>query len=199
MPDWEMKIVRGKRTCFDEKTRITIIYKTRKKQVLANWGQLKIISEWDFDQLIAIITQPIRPSLAFSGDCRGDCRAGRVTGGTADEERRPAATPPIKKVSRKFSHNDKQEGGYFQLTTDTFTVASYWFFSSAEVQKPITRRKISQNYALYVCFYVAISGIRQYITLLPVKMSQIIKQSGYELHVQENLDPGYDPGCHSLS
>ena len=45
MPDWEMKIVRGKGTCFDEKTRITIIYKTRKKQVLANWGQLKIISE----------------------------------------------------------------------------------------------------------------------------------------------------------
>ena len=45
MPDWEMKIVHRKGTCFDEKNRITIIYKTRKKQVLANWGQLKIISE----------------------------------------------------------------------------------------------------------------------------------------------------------
>ena len=45
MPDWEMKIVRRKGTCFDENTKITIIYKTREKQVLANWGQLKIISE----------------------------------------------------------------------------------------------------------------------------------------------------------
>ena len=140
--------------------------------------------------------------FGVSGGCRGDCQTGRVTGGTAGQCWQSAArgaTPPIKKVSRKFSHNDRQEGGYFQLSTDTFTVASNWIFSSAEVQKPITRRKISQNYALYVCFYVAISGIRQYIILLPIKMSQIIKQSGYELHVQENLDPGYDPGCHSLS
>ena len=45
MPDWEMKIVRRKGTRFDENTKITIIYKTREKQVLANWGQLKIISE----------------------------------------------------------------------------------------------------------------------------------------------------------
>ena len=36
MPDWEMKIVHRKGTCFDEKTKITIIYKTREKQVLAN-------------------------------------------------------------------------------------------------------------------------------------------------------------------
>ena len=39
----------------------------------------------------------------FRGPCRGDCRTGRVTRGTADEERRPAETLPIKKVSRKFS------------------------------------------------------------------------------------------------
>ena len=45
MPDWEMKIVRRNGRSFDEKTQITITYKTRKKQVLANWGQLKIISE----------------------------------------------------------------------------------------------------------------------------------------------------------
>ena len=45
MPDWKMKIVYGKRARFDENTRITITYKTRKKQVLANWRQLKIISE----------------------------------------------------------------------------------------------------------------------------------------------------------
>ena len=45
MPDWTMKIVRGNGTCFYENTRITIIYKTRRKQVLANWGQLKIISK----------------------------------------------------------------------------------------------------------------------------------------------------------
>jgi len=45
MPDWKMKIVYGKGTRFDENTRITITYKTRRKQVLANWGQLKIVSE----------------------------------------------------------------------------------------------------------------------------------------------------------
>ena len=67
----------------------------------------------------------ILPTLAFSGPLSRRLPDRTGTRGTADEERRPAATPPIKKVSRKFSHNDKQEGGYFQLTTDTFTVASY--------------------------------------------------------------------------
>ena len=45
MPDWTMKIVSGNRKRFDETTRITITYKTGKKEVLANWGNLKIISE----------------------------------------------------------------------------------------------------------------------------------------------------------
>ena len=45
MPDWKMKIIYGNGKRFDENTRITIAYKTRKKQVLANWGQLKIVSE----------------------------------------------------------------------------------------------------------------------------------------------------------
>ena len=45
MPDWTMKIISGNRKRFDETTRITITYKTGKKEVLANWENLKIISE----------------------------------------------------------------------------------------------------------------------------------------------------------
>ena len=45
MPDWDLKIVRGNGTRFDEKTKITITYHTGEKQVLAKWGQLKIVSE----------------------------------------------------------------------------------------------------------------------------------------------------------
>ena len=45
MPEWKMDIDYGKGERFDEKIKITIIYKTGKKQMLADWGQLKIISE----------------------------------------------------------------------------------------------------------------------------------------------------------
>ena len=128
--------------------------------------------------------------------CRGDCRTGWVTGGTADEGRRQGATPPIKKSVESSRNNDRQEGGYFQLSTDSFTVASNRIFSRSEAQKPIIRKKISQFYALYVRFYVAISGIRRYITLLPIKMNRTNKPSGNTLHVQENLDVRYDSGCH---
>ena len=101
-----------------------------------------------------------------------------------------------KKSVESSRNNDRQEGGYFQLSTDFFTVASNCIFSRLEAQKPIIRRKISQNYTLYVRFYVAISGIRQYITLLPIKMNRTIKSSRNTLHVQENLDARYDSGCH---
>ena len=63
----------------------------------------------------------------FGGLWRGFAAGPGKQGGTAGQCWQSAArgaTPPIKKVSRKFSHNDRQEGGYFQLSTDTFTVAS---------------------------------------------------------------------------
>ena len=45
MPDWTMQIEYGKRKRFDENTKITVIYKTGQKRVLANWDKMKVISK----------------------------------------------------------------------------------------------------------------------------------------------------------
>ena len=44
MPDWTLRVAWENQKRFDENTKIIITYKTGKKQILANWGNLKIVS-----------------------------------------------------------------------------------------------------------------------------------------------------------
>ena len=89
-----------------------------------------------------------------------------------DDGRRaaPGRDSADKKSQQKVlaTTTDRKEGIFNYLLTP-LQQHQIAFFQGWRHKNRSYAGKISQNYALYVRFYVAISGIRRYIILLPIK------------------------------